>query len=74
MPDVGVMIAVLECGEDAATDSGIEFPVGADTLRCLVAELGEDQVNGIFQGTVSPSFSLISAISTCGLDLGDLSG
>jgi hypothetical protein len=74
MPDVGVMIAVLECGEDAAAESGIEFPVGADTLRCLVVELGEDEVNGIFQGTVVTSFSLISAISTCGLDLGDLSG
>jgi hypothetical protein len=74
MPDVSVMIAVLECGEDAAAESGIEFPVGADILRCLVAELGEDEVNGIFQGTITPSFSLISAISACGLDLGDLSG
>ena len=74
MPDVAVMIAVLECGEDAVSESGIEFPVGADTLRCLVAELGEDQVNGIFQGNVAPSLSLFSAIATCGVDLGDLSG
>jgi hypothetical protein len=72
VPDVSVMIAVLECGDGAAADSGIELPVGADTLKCLVAELGEDEVNGIFQGTVAPSFSLISAISKCGVDLADL--
>jgi len=74
IPDVSVMIALLECGDGTAADSGIELPIGADTLICLVKELGEEQVNGIFQGTVQPSFSLITAISTCGFDLADLSG
>ncbi|NQW16182.1 MAG: hypothetical protein HQ478_01735 [Chloroflexi bacterium] len=74
IPDVGLMIAMLECGEDLASESGIVFPVGAETLTCLVKELGEDQVNGLFNGTVTPSFSLITAIANCGVNLSDLSG
>lgn len=51
-----------------------KLPFTPEQLECLVAELGEETMQGIIDGTVAPDFSMLGALTTCGISLTDLLG
>jgi hypothetical protein len=70
-PDATTLLAIAECGIDAAEQAGQELPFDAEQMRCLVEAVGEDKLNAILAGEATPDFTLIGAVLSCGVSLDD---
>ena len=67
-PEIPDLIATVE----SASDVDIRSLVPAETLECLVGELGQERVDGLLSGEIQPDFTILGAVLGCGLDLSSL--
>jgi hypothetical protein len=68
LPEISELIETVE----SAADVDIESLVPAETLDCLVGELGQERVDGLLSGEIQPDFTILGAVLSCGLDLSSL--
>ena len=68
LEEIPDLIATVE----SVPEGDIGSLVSPETLACLVDQLGQEQVDGLLDGTLEPDFSILGAVLSCGLDLSSI--